>query len=233
MAERVGREQIYVLAVTTTPMAWRGTTAAFGKVPRIRVALGLHPELVAERHHEVDSLVQLIPEARYVGEIGIDGSPAHRSSLSLQRTILDRILEACASYGGRILSMHSRRAASDVLDALAKHPAAGVAVLHWFSGTRRELDRAIELGCWFSVGPAMLAGAKGRALVGAMPRERVLTETDGPFAKLGDRPLFPWDVAASESTLAEIWGVTLADAGATILSNFRHLISFLPRNRRT
>lgn len=53
----------------------------------------------------------------------------------------------------------------------------------------RELERAVALGCWFSVGPAMLAAEKARGLARAMPKERVLTETDGPFAKLTARAL--------------------------------------------
>lgn len=42
------------------------------------------------------------------------------------------------------------------------------------------------MGCWFSVGPAMLQGARGTELVARMPRDRVLTESDGPFARLED-----------------------------------------------
>lgn len=73
----------YVLAVTTTPKAWRGTKKLVGDRKRVRVALGLHPEIVSQRHQEVPLLCGLLPEARYVGEIGIDGSPPHRESLDL------------------------------------------------------------------------------------------------------------------------------------------------------
>jgi TatD DNase family protein len=110
-----------------------------------------------------------------------------------------------------VLSIHSRRASSDVLDALDARRDAGVPVLHWFSGTPRELARAVALGCWFSVGPAMLTGAKGRALVAQMPRDRVLTESDGPFAQTNGRPATPADVGLAADGLALVWG--LASAG--------------------
>ena len=42
------------------------------------------------------------------------------------------------------------------MDVLARHSDAGVPVLHWFSGTKAELQRAVAMGCWFSVGPAMV-----------------------------------------------------------------------------
>ena len=47
-----------------------------------------------------------------------------------------------------------------------------------------ELEEADRLGCWFSVGPAMLRSAKGRELTSRLPRGRILTESDGPFVKL-------------------------------------------------
>lgn len=215
----------YVLAVTTTPRAWEGTRALVGDAPRVRVALGLHPELVAQRHGEVELLCSLLEETRYVGEIGLDGSPPHRASIERQRDVLRRILTGCSLKGGRVLSIHSRGAASAVLDELEAHPGCGTPVLHWFSGTERELARAIDLGCWFSVGPPMLSTAKGRKLVTRMPRERVLTETDGPFTRRDDGPLEPCDVAWALDGLAEAWGVSAADVGKTIAANLRTLVA--------
>jgi TatD DNase family protein len=223
---------VYVLAVTTTPLAWQGTSDLIADAPRIKVALGLHPELVAERHAEVELLCSGIMNAKYIGEIGLDGSPPHRHSLALQRQVFDRILQACATHGGRIMTIHSRGAASAVLDALDSQPAAGTAVLHWFSGTRRELDRAAALGCWFSVGPAMLHGEKGRSLVSAMPRDRVITETDGPFARQGNDPLMPWDVDQAISHLAHLWDIPVDEAAAVVEANFKRLLTYAEVSRR-
>jgi TatD DNase family protein len=58
-------------------------------------------------------------------------------------------------------------------------------------GVRREVERAARLGLYFSVNPAMVTSQKGRELVDAMPRDRLLTESDGPFVKLGPRPADP------------------------------------------
>ncbi len=225
VSKRVVAEGMYVLTVTTTPRAWAGTRALFASLPRIRIGLGLHPQLVAERHAEVDMLCALIPEARYVGEVGLDGSPEHRASLELQTRVLRKILAACAKDGGRILSLHSRGATSAVLDELEGCPGVGTPVLHWFSGTRKELDRAVALGCWFSVGPAMLRGQKGLTLTGAMPRERVLTETDGPFASEQGRPLMPWDVALAESQLSALWETPVPMVRELLFQNLKTLTS--------
>lgn len=222
--ECVGRG-LYVLSVTTTPSAWEGTAALAEGSSRIRTALGLHPQLAHERKHELALFDRILPKTRYVGEVGLDGSPEFKRHWSDQGAVFEHILDACSSAGGRILSIHSRRAAPGVLDHLERYPRAGAFVLHWFSGTQRELARAAELGCWFSVGPAMLAGERGRGLTARMPRDRVLTETDGPFARLNDLPIQPWDVGTAVEALGHLWGLTREEVSTVLKSNLRKLVS--------
>lgn len=218
------RRGMYVLSVTTTPSAWAGTSTLSQGSPRIRTALGLHPQLAAARKSELALFDELLLSARYVGEIGLDGAPAFKSSWQDQVSVFEHILDKCANAGGRVMSIHSRRASGPVLDCLERQPTAGTPVLHWFSGSLRDLDRAVSLGCWFSVGPAMLANEKGRALAKRMPPERVLTESDGPFGQVDRKPLFPWQVELALESLAEIWSVTPEDAHETLHVNLRKLL---------
>jgi TatD DNase family protein len=214
---------IHVLSVTTTPSAWAGTNALARKASRIRTALGLHPQIVHERKGELPLFERLLPEVRYVGETGLDGGPEYKHSWPDQVATFTQILRLCEAAGGRILTIHSRRATRPVLDTLAAHPGAGVPILHWFSGTQRELARAVDLGCWFSIGPAMLAGEKGRSLAAKMPRDRVLTETDGPFAQLNGRAVFPWDVERAITILSVLWGESATAVQDLIADNVRRL----------
>jgi TatD DNase family protein len=201
-----------------------GSLAGRG-LPRIRTALGLHPQIAHQRKHELALFDQILPQTRYVGEVGLDGSPELKPHWPDQVAVFEHVLEACAASGGRILSIHSRRAAPAVLDCLETHPQAGVFVFHWFSGTQRELARAVDLGCWFSVGPAMLAGERGRGLVSRMPRDRVLTETDGPFAKVDDRSAEPWDVARAVEALVRTWNVSSEEASTILKTNLSNLVT--------
>ncbi len=222
---QAARRRCFVLAVTTTPLAWEGTRALVGSTQGVKVAVGLHPELAGTRHREIDKLCDLVSETPYVGEIGLDGSERHRSSLSIQRQTFESVLSACESNRGRIMTIHSRGAASLVLDHLEAHPKSGTPIMHWFSGTQSELARAIDLGCWFSVGPAMLRGAKGRLLASLMPIERVLTETDGPIARRRGHPMMPWDVREAEVQLGTLWNRSTTGVQRLLARNLRNLFS--------
>ena len=205
MLPEVARQNEFTLAVTTSPRAWQATSRVFAGYNTIHVALGMHPEIVAAKFSERDLLMSSIKRARFIGEVGIDGSPQNASTLDQQKTIFREVLLECERVGGKIISIHSRNAADCVLALLRLHCKTSIPVLHWFSGTQVELRQAIEFGCWFSIGPAMLSGAKGLRLVAEIPPDRILPETDGPFAQRQSRPLMPWQAMDIADDLASKW----------------------------
>jgi TatD DNase family protein len=215
---------VYVLSVTNTPSAWEGTSALAAGTDRILTALGFHPQLAHERYAELSLFDSLLPLTKYVGEIGLDGAPEHRRHWQQQTAVFDHILQACADLGDRCLSIHSRRATTEVLNRLSEYRGAGTFVLHWFSGTLRELDRAVELGCWLSVGPAMLTGKKGQALVKRMPADRLLPESDGPFARVRGNALSPWDTVTVCSELSKLWGMPERQVNGILFDNLGSLV---------
>lgn len=222
---RVAKQNVFTLVVSTSPRAWLATSRVFTGYPNIKVALGLHPEIAVAKAAEQDLLVSLVAQAEFIGEIGLDGSPRFRQSMALQRRILDAVLAECERVGGRVMSLHSRGAADQVLDALEAHPKAGTPVLHWFSGTKRQLRRAVDQGAWFSVGPSMVASENGRQLVAEMPATNVLLETDGPFATKADgTPWFPWETDQAAQTLCALWGMPLDQVSAQLLSNLNTIV---------
>ncbi|MDB5335829.1 MAG: hydrolase TatD [Planctomycetaceae bacterium] len=225
VVSKIVNHDIFVLSVTTTPSAWPGTSALAKSSPMIQTALGLHPQLAAERIRELPLFDRYLPETKWVGEIGLDGSPENRSFWPTQQKVFEHILNSCARVGGRIMSIHSRRASAQVIDTINRIPGAGTPILHWFSGTKKELDQAIGCGCWFSVGVPMLASKKGCDLVLRMPRDRVLTETDGPFAEMNGKPAFPWDVSAAVGLLGKVWNVEQDAVESLLGTNLENLRS--------
>src|SRR5689334_4805517 len=105
---------VYTIAVTNTPSVFRPLVALARRAARIRVALGLHPELAHRRQSELPLLLELLPETRYIGEIGLDHVTTDASDRASQRRVLDAILRACDAVGDKVLTIHSRRAADDV-----------------------------------------------------------------------------------------------------------------------
>ena len=56
-----------------------------------------------------------------------------------------------------------------------------------------------------------------------MPRDRILTETDGPFATLNGRSALPWDVRTAVEMLAELWKIAVEDVDSLLDENLRKL----------
>lgn len=218
---------IFTLAVTTTPKAWPRNYELTHRTRHVRAGLGLHPQLVADRHAEIALWENYLPQTRYVGEVGLDAGPQYYRSFDLQKQVFERVLKECAKAGGKILSVHSVRAATPVLDLIEAclPPERGQVVLHWFMGSKAEARRAAELGCYFSINVAMMTKEKGRDLVAALPFERLLTETDGPFTQSGGRPARPADVETTIDTLANLRQLTPEGTAANILKNLRTLLT--------
>jgi len=117
--------------------------------------------LVGTRHRELPLLEELLGETRYVGEAGLDYVTRDPAERARQRQVFATILNCCASHGDKVLTIHSRRAADEVVAMLgADFP--GTAILHWFSGSSKTLAKAVAQGCFFSINPAMLESTGGR-----------------------------------------------------------------------
>jgi len=220
-AESLG---IRTIAVTNAPSVYHFTKQITDGLKYVRPAAGLHPELVHSHGHELPLLLPLLEETRYVGEIGLDYVTTDEAIRSRQRDVFTAVVERCATLGGKVLTIHSRRAAADVI-AIVGPSFPGRAILHWFSGTAKQLESAAAAGFFFSINTSMLASKSGDSLVRAMPVDRVLTETDGPFVKLGQRPATPPDTALAVETLARIWSIDAAEAKQRIADNLRILVT--------
>jgi TatD DNase family protein len=217
---------IYTLTVTTTPKAWPRNHELTRHTRRVRAALGLHPQLVAERAPEISLWDEYFSQARYIGEVGLDAGSKYYLSFDLQKEVFTHILKKCANSGGKVLSVHSVRCAKIVLDLIESYLPSeqGTVVLHWFTGSKSDARRAVDLGCYFSINPMMMENDRGRDLVLSIPTERLLTETDAPFTQIDDRPTAPSDVQATLTALAGLRDKTSETLTQIILSNLRRML---------
>ncbi|BGE66985.1 TPA: TatD family hydrolase [Pseudomonas aeruginosa] len=215
--------------VTTSPRAFTATSRVLGSHRNVLITPGLHPEIVHERHGELADLLEQIKHVSAVGEIGLDGSRRFQHSYETQQRVFAATIEQCAAVGGRVLSIHSRQAVKDVLSVLAQHPGFGTAVLHWFTGTVAELKAASEMGCWFSIGPAAFTSASGKSLAKKLPRDRVVPESDGPFAQVDGATVMPWSSDDTAELLARAWGLPVNEVRLRLEANSRRLIGAIQR----
>lgn len=224
--ERCERDGVFTLTVTTTPKAWPRNHELASATRHVRAALGLHPQLVADRAREIGLWEELLPRTRYVGEVGLDAGPRFYKSFDAQKEVFARVLSLCAAAGNKIVSTHSVRATKAVLDMIEQYmpPSRGRMVLHWFTGTTAEARRAVDLGCYFSVNAEMLVNEKRVAITKALPLDRILTETDGPFTQTDGRPTTPSDVWIAVEGLARLHGMSQPDISAKITRNLRNLL---------
>ena len=223
---RAEAARVYTLAVTTTPRAWPRNYELTRHTRFVRAALGIHPQLAAEREGELSEWECYLPQTRYIGEVGLDASPRFYKSLDVQMRVFRIVLERCAEAGGKILSVHSVRSAPIVLDYVERHLPLdrGIVVLHWFTGSRRDAERALELGCYFSVNAQMLRSDRGRALVASLPMERILTESDGPFTSIEGRAAEPKDAHVASEAIARCRDQPLEVVTAAIEENLGRLL---------
>jgi TatD DNase family protein len=218
MMRKIEERRVHTIAVTNAPSVFEQTERLVARSRYLHAAAGLHPELVATHSGELNQLWPFLDRTSYVGEVGLDYSISDVAIRTKQRQVFGTILERCATYKNKTITVHSRRAASDTIDAIgAKFP--GKVILHWFTGTRREVERAAQDGIYFSINPAMVTSQRGRELIDAMPRDRVLTESDGPFVRLGPQPADPTSAPIALNYLSRTWRISVDEVAQTVLRN--------------
>lgn len=222
----VRRRCEFVLAVTTSPRAWAKSMRVFQGSDNVRTAIGLHPEILKDKICEKDDLIKGIHKTHFVGEVGIDGSPQYASSYELQEVVFREVVQESERCGGRVISIHSRHAATKVLDIIEQCSEKSVPVLHWFSGTNYELDRAIKLGAWFSVNPIMALNNKGMGMIAKMPLSRILPETDAPFTQNKGVPYMPWDTSIVIEQLSKTFNMEDKEVEQELSNNLNRLLAY-------
>jgi TatD DNase family protein len=212
-----------VVAATELPSKYRMLATRLRGDRRVRVALGLHPLRAATASAlEVGQLIRQLENVDYVGEVGLDFSAHGRDSKTAQLRVFDRLL-AEPALRQKVASIHSRGAEKVVIDRLRS--ASVPAILHWYTGPPSLITDALAAGLYFSINPAMLRSEKGRKVIAAVPRDRTLTESDGPFAKARGHTAGPADMQWLTSELARLWGMTPEDAGQQVYDNLSRLYS--------
>jgi TatD DNase family protein len=190
--------------------------------------LGVHPHLAGRDDAErLDELRELLadPLAVALGEIGLDYYRDYAPH-ELQRKVFRAQLELAEKLGKPVV-IHTRSAEEDTRELLQGF--GGTIVLHCFSSAAL-LPWALERGCYVSfAGNVTYPGAgELREAAGAVPVERLLTETDCPFLapqSMRGRANEPAFLVHVVEVLAEVRGEPVEELAARTAANARAAFS--------
>jgi TatD DNase family protein len=189
-AKEAGVETIIATgtSVTASRGAWEIAEAprSTGRSPRLFSTAGIHP------HHAStfgpDALVALRElcarsEVVAVGECGLDFD-RNFSPRAEQLRCFEAQLELAAELRMPVF-LHERAAHAEFAEILARHRSGIVrAVVHCFTGTGESLARYLDLDLHVGITGWICDERRGthlRELVGRIPKDRLMIETDAPY----------------------------------------------------
>ena len=230
VAAEAARRGVFTVAVTNLPSHFRAGAPHVRRLPRVRLALGLHPLAAAEHEREISDFEACFGSTSFIGEVGLDYS---RKGLdSKQRQLRSfRVVARLIGASPKVVSLHSRGAEEDVLSILHRF-AVKRAIFHWYSGSLKTLEDIVRAGHLLSINPAMTRSAKGQEIIARIPKTQALSETDGPYVRVAGVPAKPWDAVVVEKHLAGIWGLATYQTRSQLWSNFLDLVTLVKAGPR-
>lgn len=147
----------------------------------IKPSFGIHPWKAAEFKGELEDLIPYIEESELIGEIGLDFCWVEdTSTYNKQRKIFNFILKESIKRN-KVVNLHTKGAEEEVYEALNKYKY-NKAIIHWYSGEVKTLEKLIELGCYFTISVDIGYSEVTSKVLEKVPLNRILVETDGPTA---------------------------------------------------
>ena len=85
-------------------------------------------------------------------------------------------------------------------------------ILHWYSGSLKQLERALEMGCYFSINEQMLMSANGLKVIRRIPVERMVLESDALFVgSINTAELLKGSLMRAQEGISSIKGAEIND----------------------
>jgi TatD DNase family protein len=192
---------------------------------KVRLALGMHPLYAKSHEAESRKFKNNLDKTSFIGEIGLDFSREGISTKEIQISSFQGILSLIKDKR-KILSLHSRRAEKEVLRYLLEYDVR-TAIFHWYSGSISLIKEIIDSGYMFSINPEMIKSKHGQEVIKHIPKNYLLTETDGPFININGTPVRPKNVSLVQGHLSHIWNVSHETVEKQIYDNFDGILSHI------
>jgi TatD DNase family protein len=233
-AKKAGVKAIVVSGVN--PPANREVLELAKKDEIIKVSLGIYPidalglskgETGLPRHPEKINLEEefkFIKEHKdeivSVGEVGMDfhWDKDHKEKQEENFRKIIRFVESIK----KPIVIHSRKAEKECIDVLEEEVKTIPVIMHCFSGNKKLIKRAAELGHYFSIPPNIVKLQHFQTLVEMVPLTQLFTETDAPWlSPFPGKKNEPAYVIEAIKKIAEIKGITKEQAAEQIWKNYK------------
>lgn len=168
-----------IIGMTNCPKHFMDGFPHVSKYSRIRLALGFHPQVACEILNQLPLFLELSNKTSFIGEIGLDFSKNFINSKDAQREAFAKICQILSTQK-KIISIHSVKAEEEIL-AYIENYKLKTPIIHWYSGPISLIEKAVSLGCYFSINEAMTMSIKGKNIISHLPLDRILTESDAPY----------------------------------------------------
>ena len=230
LAAQVGILGAVQVGVTLESSKWCAEVAA--KDSRLLAAVAIHPNEAAQYESkqaldtDIDGIAKLAtePRVRAIGETGLDFFRTEDSKgIELQQYSFERHIEI-AKQNNLALQIHDRDAHEKVVETLLRVGAPDKVVFHCYSGDL-ELAKICSENGWYTSFAGNITIKRNQHLrdsLKAMPKNKILVETDAPFLTpepLRGRPNAPYLVPITVRFMADQLGMDSNELSGQIAAN--------------
>ncbi len=212
-----------MLVCGTSPEDWGAVLELAARQPAVTPCFGLHPWHKAEEGwlEKLGEFLRRAPSC--VGEIGLDGqngAPGHEEDFLAQLELAKKM--------GRPAVIHCVKSWGRLGELLRKALPPRF-MLHSYSGSAEVVRELATLGGYFSFGGEIMDPQRQRlrAALKAVPRERLLLETESPEPGAPPWRRGPAGVAEVAAAAADLLGLTLEETAELTAANGRAFINGL------
>lgn len=221
--ERAQKNEIAVVNCSLNEQGW-AKIAEFKGFKELYLSIGCSPF----RLEEFDSQYALVEENMEkivaVGEIGLDYYWVKEEDKRAKEWENFIAFLKLAKEHDKPVIIHSRNAESHALDILEKERMERV-IMHCFSGTLAEAERAIGLGYLVSIPTNIAKSKQKQEFAKKLPLDSLVLETDAPY--LSPEPgktNEPVNIINSVRRIAEINGLDFDEVARVTTKNARGLL---------
>ena len=142
--------------------------------------IGIHPECANDNLEKINNLIELNQNnISGIGEIGLDPTYCKNNDDTKRQIHIFESLLSTAEKFHKPISIHSRKSLDDIFEIMTSYDTTHT-LLHWFDGSKKQLEKAMDMNFYVSFGPVMIYANDKQTLLSKSDESKILVETDGP-----------------------------------------------------